>query len=370
MWWWVTMALAVSPQEVPNPRQLDVWVTDLAKVIDAEDEATINALLDALEAETTVEVAVVAVPSVSSPTPKQFTTELFNHWGVGKAGADNGLLVVLSIEDRRVEMEPGYGLAPILTDGWLGTMQSELMVPEFRAGDYGEGLLVGLRATDAKLREQALEARMGAKARELLVQTPWPERPTSRPASAGWRWHSDEVWMVSGGLSGVLLLFGGWLFWRRRQRTCVACRVYMPMLEESEEDVHLDSGQLTEEAIGSVDWHVHACVLCDEIRVFRRAHWFSGYSNCPECKNRTRSSSRTTLSPATYTSSGSAQVSERCAHCSYSNTYTVAIPRKQRAKSSSSSSSFGSSSGSSFGSSSGSSFGGGSSGGGGAGSSW
>jgi uncharacterized protein len=106
-----------------------------------------------------------------------------------------------------------------------------------------------------------------------------------------------------------------------------------------------------------VDYDAWTCPACSHHFTLRYPKWMSGYEKCPQCHNRTKSSTETVIEHATTTSSGSARVVEECAFCSFRRQYTKDLPRIE----SSSSSSSGSSS-----SSSGSSFGGGSSGGGGA----
>ncbi len=370
----VTVAAAIGPDQLTSPRASGGWVVDQAEVLDDATEARLNAVLTSLEQDTRVEVAVVTVDDTEL-TPKEFTTALFRSWGIGKAGADNGLLVVMVIGQRRLEMEPGYGLEPILTDSWLGQMQAEFMVPHFKAGDYGAGLLAGVEASATMLRLHALEARLGSRVSEV-PEADWPDVPAS---NFGRGIPRDEILAGSLGFGAFSLLGGLFLILYRRRRVCPECGVYMPMLDEEADDAHLEPGQRTEEQIKSVNWKVHACPTCDHVLTFRSARLFSRYSTCPECNNRTRTSTRTTISAATYTSSGSAQITENCAHCSYHSSHTVTIPRKQRSTSSSSSSSRSSSysssssrssSYSSSSRSSSSSFGGGRSGGGGAGSSW
>lgn len=128
-------ALGMSVDQVPNPQRTDgTWVSDTASVISAHEERFLNTTIDDLEAKTGAEIAVVTVNTVDAPTPKDFATELFNHWGIGKAGDDSGLLVLLVLDERRVEMETGYGLEGVLTDGWLKRMQQDEMVPAFKNG--------------------------------------------------------------------------------------------------------------------------------------------------------------------------------------------------------------------------------------------
>ncbi|MEQ8957318.1 MAG: TPM domain-containing protein [Coleofasciculus sp. C2-GNP5-27] len=107
---------ALTVEEVPNPRQVNgTWVTDMAEILSEDTENQLNQMISELETENGTEIAVVTVPKTSpSPSPKAFTTELFNHWGIGKADQDNGVLFLISTDDRRVEIETGYGIEPIL----------------------------------------------------------------------------------------------------------------------------------------------------------------------------------------------------------------------------------------------------------------
>ena len=346
-------ALALTPAQVRNPRP-GGWVTDAANVIDDADEAAMNRRIDAMNASLDVEIAVVTVASVDEGTPKQFTTELFNLWGVGDAQTNNGLVILLAVEQRRLEMETGYGLEGPLPDGWLGVMQSQRMVPLFKKGDFGGGLEAGLIAVDSRLRgDHPPPISGGAR----------PDQPQLSASDARF-----YTLVIVGGVGLFILVAVGIVFNWRRRRTCPDCRIPMVALSEADEDEHLSPGQEREERIGSRSWDVYQCPECEFTRTFGSAHLFSGYSRCPSCSHRTRSTSRQTLQhPSTY-SSGSARVTETCAHCSYHNSYTVTLPPLgDSSSSSSSSSSFGGGGGFSSG---GGGFGGGSSGGGGAGSSW
>lgn len=140
-------------EDVPNPRAAQSWVSDTAHVLDGAAVRRLNQSLDALERDLGVEVAVVTVPSVSG-TPKEFATALFQRWGIGKAGTNNGLLVLLVMDRRRLEMETGYGLEEMLPDGWLGVMQNDVMVPRFKKGDFAEGLLAGVERVGERLRSR------------------------------------------------------------------------------------------------------------------------------------------------------------------------------------------------------------------------
>jgi uncharacterized protein len=143
--------------------------------------------------------------------------------------------------------------------------------------------------------------------------------------------------------------------WRRyRRRNCPQCHARMLLVSDSEDDALLQEGQVAEERIGSVDYDVWKCPACAYQFTLRYAKWLSAYDKCPQCANRTKSSTESVIEAATTHSSGSARVLEKCAFCSFTNEYTKVLPRVTESSSSSSSSSGGSS------------FGGGRSGGGGA----
>ncbi|MCA9622634.1 MAG: hypothetical protein KC731_26620 [Myxococcales bacterium] len=165
------------------------------------------------------------------------------------------------------------------------------------------------------------------------------------------------------GATGVVAVGGAGAWHHRRQRTCPQCAIRMEMIPDEEDDVKLDAGQRTEEAIGSVDYQLFFCRQCGFNRVIENGKWFSGYSRCGGCGYKTSRTTSTTISAATTTSTGLEEVSTSCEHCGASSTHTRVIPMISPPSDNSSSSS------SSFGGGS-DSFGGGSSGGGGAGSSW
>lgn len=141
-----------SVDAVPNPRLRGSWVSDVAQILPAVDEAAINSMLDDLERQSTVEMTVVTLPALDGDV-KSFATELFNHWHIGKRDKDNGVLVVLAVRQRRIEVETGYGVEDRLPDAVVGRIIHERMVPSFKRGDYAGGLTSGV---------QALAARIGA----------------------------------------------------------------------------------------------------------------------------------------------------------------------------------------------------------------
>ncbi|HEY9768465.1 MAG TPA: TPM domain-containing protein [Coleofasciculaceae cyanobacterium] len=108
---------ALTVQEVTNPRKdHNGWVSDMADILSSETESKLNRLISNLEQTNGTEIAVVTVPETAPESPKTFATQLFNYWGIGKVEADNGVLFLVSLSDRRVEIETGYGIESILPD--------------------------------------------------------------------------------------------------------------------------------------------------------------------------------------------------------------------------------------------------------------
>jgi uncharacterized protein len=139
---------AITVQEVPNPRQVNnTWVTDKANILSDSTETQLNQMISDLEARNGSEIAVVTVPETQpSATPKAFATELFNFWGIGKKGKNNGVLLLISSGERRVQIETGSGLQSILPDAkTVGIIETEI-TPRFKQQDFDGGTLAGTKA--------------------------------------------------------------------------------------------------------------------------------------------------------------------------------------------------------------------------------
>ncbi len=150
---------ALTVQEVPNPRQQNSgWVTDMVDMLSPEAEAQINQMISKLEQENGTEITVVTVPTTKpSSTPKAFTTELFNTWGIGKKGKDNGILFLVSKGDRRTEIETGYGVEEILPDALVGSIIRKQVTPKFKKGKFEAGILAGTKSLIKELETKATQ---------------------------------------------------------------------------------------------------------------------------------------------------------------------------------------------------------------------
>ncbi len=117
------------------------YVVDNAGIIEEGARTRLAGVLQELEQKTTVQMIVLTVPSTEGIPIEQFTIQQAQMWGLGQKGKDNGLLMVIAVNDRKYRFETGYGLEQILPDSLLGSIGRTYLVPAFKAGDYSKGVI-------------------------------------------------------------------------------------------------------------------------------------------------------------------------------------------------------------------------------------
>jgi uncharacterized protein len=144
----IVHAQVYTIETVPNPKDNGGgYVSDPDHVLKAETVSSINSIFTTLEKNTSDQVALVVVNSIGEEVPKDFVYKLFNKWGIGIKGKNNGLLILMVMDQHRVEFETGYGMEALLPDATCKSIQMTYMVPRFKEGDYDQGLLDGITAT-------------------------------------------------------------------------------------------------------------------------------------------------------------------------------------------------------------------------------
>lgn len=383
---------AYTIETLPRPDRQGggMRVSDPDGLLRSADVSTLNELALSLEAKSTAQLAIVIVQSIGQENPKDFATRLFNHWGIGQADVDNGLLIFSVIDQRRTEFETGYGLEGVLPDVLCYRIGMQELVPYFKQDQYGPGLIAAVDRIKALLEDP-----------EALAEIRSSEQGDSRSDPligllgiyllinllfhlflAGWLLYAsynhedlyDRYVTVRKVYQGFLIilfplpygliypLLGGWLRrLRNHPRYSKKTGEIMHKLSEEEDDKFLELGEVVEERINSVDYDVWVTEDEADVLILRYAKRWSRYSACPKCSYRAFHQSNTrVLRHASYSSSGQKEIMHSCKNCNYSKRTLVTIPRKQR-----------SSGGGGFsGGGGGGGFGGGSSGGGGGGVSW
>lgn len=347
---------AVNPASLLSPRPAG-WVLDQAGLLSAAAETELNRLGDTINAHTGGEIAVVTLRSTAGADPRRFATDLFNHWGIGASGRNNGLLLFVAIDDRAAEIILGDGIDSDAEVAASEEIMQQLIVPRFRSGRSEEAILAGARACADRFYPGAsppdvavtpVERASAAQAAPALAPRSSPDADLSPsiprslvpardlPAARG-----------SPGLAGIVAAVGGagafgsvgWVVWRsfarRRRRKCRACGREMSRLDETADDAHLDASERTEEAIGSVDYDIWLCPWCSVVEKVRYGRWFTRFARCPKCGAVTNQKVSTTLVAATTRAGGLVRVDETCAHCDHRSSHTRTTPRLSASSSSS-----------------------------------
>jgi uncharacterized protein len=120
-------------------------IVDEAGLLTAQDEAELNATLQSLEGTSSDQLAVVTLKSLQGFSIEDFGYKLGRHWGIGQAGKDNGVLLIVAPNERKVRIEVGKRLEPIMTDAMSRIIIENAILPGFRRGDFAGGIRAGVR---------------------------------------------------------------------------------------------------------------------------------------------------------------------------------------------------------------------------------
>ena len=141
----------------PTYPQLTGRVVDDADLLSASDIAELDAGLKALEDKSSDQVVVVTLPSLQGFTIEDFGYQLGRHWGIGTKEKDNGVLLIVAPNERKVRIEVGRGLEPLLTDAMSNVIINGAILPRFRSGDYAGGIKEGVKGIELVLTGDAAE---------------------------------------------------------------------------------------------------------------------------------------------------------------------------------------------------------------------
>jgi len=414
----ITYNKQYTVDEVPNPKTNDAnaFVANPDGIISEETVYQLNTMLQNLEAKNKAEIAVVVLNSIGDNDIFDFGVKLFERWGIGKKGSDNGLLILFVLDQRKIRFETGYGLEGILPDAICKRIQMNEMVPYFKEGNYDEGMLRGVKKTvETVENEEFFEDDSESEfpsfvfvvpvAVLLIVIIAMLFKSNNIAHSKKFQYNAERynamktygsliigmifvgiiIIVITLAVLGVnlvsLFLLGFLLFMdmipinilknvfanklRRQSVRCKNCGALTKLLSETNDNKYLTLEQSFEEKIKSVDYDVFLCENCGRVEI-NKYNEKPKYSDCPKCGTRSfcLANSYIAIRP-TYVSKGLRVNVKRCKYCGFQQEDSVSIPRLTHT----SSGGFG---GSSFGGgrSGGGSFGGGRSGGGGATSSW
>lgn len=138
-------SFSFSSNEFPEPTS-DFFVNDFADVIDADVEAELLQIGASLYSQTTAQVVVVTVDSLDGYEVGEYALELGREWGVGTEDADNGVVLLMSVGDREITIQVGYGLEGAITDGKAGQILDNYAIPYLSQDDFSTGLAEAYKA--------------------------------------------------------------------------------------------------------------------------------------------------------------------------------------------------------------------------------
>lgn len=145
-----TAALAQNSLPEPTGR-----VNDFANVMDSASREKTEAVISDLETRTSAEMAIVTIKSLDGESVEEYANRLFNKWGIGKSKKNNGVLLLVAVDDRKLRIEVGYGLEGAVPDGFAGDVIRNTIVPYFKAGRFGDGIYAGALRLAHRIEEDA-----------------------------------------------------------------------------------------------------------------------------------------------------------------------------------------------------------------------
>ncbi len=138
-------AMLSAAMAEPTFPELTGQIVDEAGLLSGQDQAAILEQLKALEAASTDQLAVVTLKSLQGYPIEDYGYQLGRKWGIGQKGKDNGILLIVAPNERKVRIEVGRGLEPIMTDALSKLIIENAILPAFKRGDMAGGILAGVR---------------------------------------------------------------------------------------------------------------------------------------------------------------------------------------------------------------------------------
>ena len=187
----LALSLAVPARAAPSFPPLTGRVVDDAHVLSPDVQAELTAKLAALQQKTSRQLVVVTLPSLQGYDIEDFGYQLGRAWGIGQKSQNNGVLFIIAPAEKKVSIEVGYGLEPVLTDTLSDVIIQQQVLPRFRAGDIPGGIVAG---TDALVRQLGLDP---AAAEASLAQAQQQSQAQAARAQDGPRRHEGLGAIVS-----------------------------------------------------------------------------------------------------------------------------------------------------------------------------
>ncbi|MGI9537346.1 MAG: TPM domain-containing protein [Desulfocapsaceae bacterium] len=149
------LAVQASALEVPR---LQGRVNDYGELLSPATEASLESVLKSLESSDSTQIVVLTIGSLQGDSLEEFSLRVVEDWKIGQQGLDNGVLLLVARDDRKIRIEVGYGLEGTLTDMTAGRIIRNVIGPKFKQGDFNQGIIDGIGAIVMTVRGEFTES--------------------------------------------------------------------------------------------------------------------------------------------------------------------------------------------------------------------
>lgn len=140
--------------QLPRP---DGFVNDYCNILSPQQNKSLEDQLSLFEKETKIEISVAVVKSLEGEEVEEYAVDLFKSWGIGKKNSDNGVLLLVAPNERKMRIEVGYGLEQKLTDAYASRIIREQITPKFKEGRMDAGIILGTKAIIGVVRGEKMQ---------------------------------------------------------------------------------------------------------------------------------------------------------------------------------------------------------------------
>jgi uncharacterized protein len=172
----LAFALVIHARALEVPPQPQGRVSDYTSTLTGSQIKALERMLAAFEQETTNQIAVLIIPTLGGDSLEDYSIRLAEKWQIGQKGRDNGVILLVVMQERKIRFEVGYGLEGALPDSLAGDIIRQVIAPRFRQGKFFEGIQAGVKAIVAATKgEYRAEGRsVRSKGDRSIVSLLWP----------------------------------------------------------------------------------------------------------------------------------------------------------------------------------------------------
>jgi uncharacterized protein len=157
--WLLVLALCSGafPQDQEFPRPVG-FVSDFAGILSPGARAAITRIAEEVKAKTGAEIAVATIKTTGGRDIEEYSVDLYMAWGIGQKGKDNGVLLLVALDDRQLWIKTGYGLEGTIPDAVAHVIYRDVLKPGFRSGQYDQALVTAVRMIAERILGEAGES--------------------------------------------------------------------------------------------------------------------------------------------------------------------------------------------------------------------